>query len=537
MTESDLELLRQFTRAHSQDAFGEIVRRHVDLVYSAALRQVRSPQLAEEVAQSVFSDLAQNAGKLKPDTVLTAWLYAVARRTAVDVIRKESRRQLREQIAIEMNTMNATANDWNKIGPLLDDAMAALDDTDRSVILLRYFENKSLREVGASLKISDDAAQKRAARAVERLREFFSKRNVTAGTSALAVLITVNAVQSAPVGLATTISAAVALTGTAVSITAITTTKVITMTTLQKAVIGVVLATAIGAGTFEAHQAAQLREQNAMIQQQQAPLAAQIQQLQSQLSDATNQIAGLMEQNGRLESDSNEGELLKLRGQVTQLHEEANDPGQTALKGVVDKVNLLKGYLEQHPDRSIPELQFLTDKDWADAVWNSDMATDDDAREALSKLRETAEDNFLNKMRDAFKAYLAANNGVLPNALDELKPYFGGPVTDEMLQHYTMLQTGKPNYTATLVETSVQVDTDYGSYHSISMNGGGGSRFNHISDMVGTAASAYYRANNGQIANDAAQVTPYLKNSIDMATVQKYLNEINGGVTMANPNH
>ncbi|HZL13762.1 MAG TPA: sigma-70 family RNA polymerase sigma factor, partial [Verrucomicrobiae bacterium] len=207
---SDLDLLRQFARENSQDAFTEIVRRHVNLVYSATLRQVRSPQLAEEIVQSVFADLARDAGKLKPDTILTAWLYAVTRRTAIDVIRKESRRQLREQIAVEMNNMNATASSagvppaWSQIEPFLDEAMAALDETDRAAILLRYFENKNLREVGESLKISDDAAQKRVSRAVERLREFFSKRNVTIGASGLAVLISANAVQAAPVGLALT---------------------------------------------------------------------------------------------------------------------------------------------------------------------------------------------------------------------------------------------------------------------------------------------------------------------------------------------
>jgi RNA polymerase sigma factor (sigma-70 family) len=135
---SDLDLLRRFARENSQDAFTEIVRRHVNLVYSAALRQVRSPQLAEEIAQSVFADLARNAGKLNNATggspVLTAWLYSVTRRTAIDVIRKESRRQLREQIVLEMNNMNATANDWTQIEPLLD-------ETDRAAILLRYFEN------------------------------------------------------------------------------------------------------------------------------------------------------------------------------------------------------------------------------------------------------------------------------------------------------------------------------------------------------------------------------------------------------------
>lgn len=172
MRSSDLELLQCFTRDHAQDAFTELVRRHLNLVHSAALRQVRSPQLAEEVAQSVFADLARNAAKLKPDTVLVAWLHAVTRRTAVDVIRKESRRQLREQIAVEMNAMNANTADWNQIEPLLDEAVAALDDTDRAAILLRYFENKSLREVGVALGTSDDAAQKRVSRAVEKLREF-----------------------------------------------------------------------------------------------------------------------------------------------------------------------------------------------------------------------------------------------------------------------------------------------------------------------------------------------------------------------------
>src|SRR4029079_976700 len=163
------------------------------LVYSAALRQVRSPQLAEEVAQATFLSLARDANRLTPDTLLAAWLYRVAHRTAANVVRREARRQLREQIATEMNTMNATAADWTHIEPLLDEAMHALDDTDRAAVLLRYFENKSLREIGATLGTSDDAAQKRLGRALERLREFFAKRGVTVGTSGLGVIISVNA--------------------------------------------------------------------------------------------------------------------------------------------------------------------------------------------------------------------------------------------------------------------------------------------------------------------------------------------------------
>ena len=230
---SDLDLLGQYARNHSQDAFATLVQRHLNLVYSAALRQTRSSQLAEEIAQSVFTDLARDVGKLKSDTILTAWLYAVTRRTAIDAIRKESRRQLREKIAVEMNNMNATVNDWTQIEPLLDNAMAALDETDRSAVLLRYFENKSLREVGEALGASEDAAQKRVSRAVERLREFFSKRNVTIGVGGLAVLVSANSVQAAPVGLAAAISAAAMLAGTAVhTSTLIAATKTIAITTI-----------------------------------------------------------------------------------------------------------------------------------------------------------------------------------------------------------------------------------------------------------------------------------------------------------------
>ena len=200
MSDNDLQLIERYARHHAEEAFTEIVRRHLDLVHSAAFRQVRSRQLAEEVAQSVFTDLARGAGRLAPDTVLTAWLYQVTRRTAVDVVRREARRQLREQIATEMDTLNATTADWTHIEPLLDEAMSALDETDRTAVLLRYFENRSLREVGQTLGTSDAAAQKRVSRAVERLRGFFAERGVAVGASGIVVAVSANAVQAAPVG-------------------------------------------------------------------------------------------------------------------------------------------------------------------------------------------------------------------------------------------------------------------------------------------------------------------------------------------------
>ena len=332
-TASDRQLLDRYTSRHAEDAFAEIVRRHLALVHSAALRQVRSPQLAEEVAQSVFTDLARQAQRLAPDTVLTAWLYQVTRRTAIDVVRREASRQLREQIATEMNAMNATAADWTYIEPLLDDALHALDETDRTAVLLRYFESKSLREVGTALGTSDDAAQKRVSRAVERLREFFAQHGVTVGASGLVVALSAHAVQAAPVGLAATISAT-ALSGTAVSVSnLIVATKTIAMTTLQKMIVAATLAVAVSGFLYERRQVADLREQNQSLQRQQVSLGEQIQELQHAGDIASNRLVTATDD--LAEAKRSPSEVLKLRGQVGVLRQEKADLGS---KSVLSKM-------------------------------------------------------------------------------------------------------------------------------------------------------------------------------------------------------
>jgi RNA polymerase sigma factor (sigma-70 family) len=316
---SDLDLLGQFTRKKSQDAFTTLVSRHVNLVYSAALRQVRSPQLAEDIAQSVFADLARSAGSIAGGggslpKALTPWLYTVTRRTAIDVIRKESRRQLREQIAVEMNNMNATSADWTQIEPLLDDAMATLDETDRSAILLRFFENKSLREVGEALGTNDDAAQKRVSRAVEKLREFFSKQKIAIGASGLTVLISANAVQAAPVGLALTIVNASLAAGTT-----LTFMKIATATKLKIAFGVIVVASAVTAFVFQQQNQIRLRGENESLQQQLA-------QLQAENSILSNRIAEIGEAKKLPESQFTE--LLKLRGEIGVLRRQLDESTQ-----------------------------------------------------------------------------------------------------------------------------------------------------------------------------------------------------------------
>lgn len=321
MKTDDWDLLREYACRRSEEAFAALVHRHLNLVYSVAMRQVRSPHLAQEVAQSVFTDLARNAVNLKPDTVLTAWLYRVAYRTAIDFVRHESRRQAREQIAMEMAAMNTASSEWTRIEPLLDEAMEVLDEEDRTAILLRYFDNKSLRDVGQALGISEDAAQKRVGRAVDQLRELFSKRGVVVSSAGLIVLLTSHAVQAAPAGLSTAIAVAAALSGA---------THAIIMTTTQKILIAATAASmAVTGGTavYETHRVSQMQEEIQALRQQQEPLRKQILQLREERDDATRQLTALRQEDQQLRPDS--AELTTLRSKTTQ----AQIPATSASKG------------------------------------------------------------------------------------------------------------------------------------------------------------------------------------------------------------
>ena len=203
----DYELLQNYLTCGSDDAFAEVMRRHAGLVYSAARRQVRSPQLAEEVTQAVFFDLARSARKIKSQQPLAAWLFLVTRRTAIDALRREARQRTREQQALELAAMKNSASAWEQIEPLLDEAVASLNETDRRALLLRFFENKSLRDVGRALGASEDAAQKRVTRAIDQLRRFFGKQGVTISAAALATDLSAQAVHGAPAALLSTLLA------------------------------------------------------------------------------------------------------------------------------------------------------------------------------------------------------------------------------------------------------------------------------------------------------------------------------------------
>jgi RNA polymerase sigma factor (sigma-70 family) len=207
---ADMELLRQYADRNSDEAFAALVTRHVNMVYSAALRKTGNADAAGEITQAVFIILAKKAGRLSQRTILSGWLYQTTRLTAANFLRTEIRRVRREQEAYMQSLANETESDaWLQMAPLLEDAMGQLGEKDRNAIALRFFEGKSFQEIGAAFGASENAAKKRVAHALEKLHRYFSKHGVSSTTAIIAGAISANSAHAAPVGLATTITATV----------------------------------------------------------------------------------------------------------------------------------------------------------------------------------------------------------------------------------------------------------------------------------------------------------------------------------------
>ncbi len=538
---NDFELLRSYAENRSEGAFAELVKRHIDFVYSAAFRQVGGDgHLAEDVTQSVFVDLARKAGSLKERTVLSGWLYTSTRYAAAKAVRREQRRRAREQ---ESFLMQECAHDpaaepsWDAARPVLDGAMHALSERDRNAVLLRYFENRPLTEVGARLGLSEDAARMRVRRALEKLRDLLGRRGISFTTAALATLLAQQTVSAAPIGLAANIV------GTAVAGSAIGSAPALTLLNLMNAKLKVGIVTAVvvaGVATPLAIQERARRDlhaENAALRRQNdelTPLASENQRLSNLLAQTQATPAA---------QTNPSSELLKLRGEVGRLREENRElarlkaaPGQTPKDGTFEatletmaaRATRIQEGLRQMPHQTIPELSLLTPQDWLRTAGDvKRLETEEDLRKAFSDLRIRAKGVFGNNLKNALRQFVDQSDGMLPADLSQLQPYLNPPVDPAMLERYQLLQSGKLDdvgKNAMLIgEKAPSVDDEYDTQIQFSFNGTSSRTVSKINDMLEAAAAAYANVNNGLLPQDPSQIHGYLPAPVDPARVEKFL--------------
>jgi len=304
---ADHELLRRYAEQGADAAFTELVRRHCDLVWAAARRVSGDADLARDVAQTVFTDLARKADTLPPGTVLAGWLYRAACHAAAKHIRGEARRAQRERQAMQQNELrsgDAEARAAAELQPVLDAALADLTEADRAAVVLRFLAGRSLAEVGATLGTNEDAAQKRVSRALEKLREAFRQRGVAVSGGIVAAALGVAGTQAAPARLAGDIATA-SLAGAGAAAWGIFSMFTLMKSKLALGIVGgVVVATTL---TWQQRSITRLADENVGLRRQ-----ATVQPTGAMAAPAADPKAPT-----RLHEEH--AELLRLRGEVTKL--------------------------------------------------------------------------------------------------------------------------------------------------------------------------------------------------------------------------
>jgi RNA polymerase sigma factor (sigma-70 family) len=315
--DEDATLLRNYAESGSDRAFSALVDRHFNLVYATALRIANGDaHLAQDVVQSVFADFASKARSLPRDLILGGWLYKHTCFVAAKAVRQEHRRRNRERKAFEMNSANEQADSiWSRVGPVLDEAMRRLDTSDRNALVLRFFEQKSFRTVGAVMGVSEEAARKRVDRALEKLRGFFAQRGLSFSAAVLSTALDSHAAAAAPMGLSSVVASAALAEAAKSGGPGLPLIKLITITrlmTITKAKIGL-SAVAVGMTAAIIIQS----QDNSRLQRENSALGAQTAAISDKLRaehERPPAAAGL-DQHQFLE-------LIRLRGEVGVLRDQ-----------------------------------------------------------------------------------------------------------------------------------------------------------------------------------------------------------------------
>jgi RNA polymerase sigma factor (sigma-70 family) len=436
MTSDDMELVREYATRQSESAFATLVSRHTNLVYSAALRQARYPQLAEEITQAVFVILARKAGSLDARTILPSWLYRTAGYVSRHALKRELRRQQREQEAYMQSTLHETSSTWEQLSPVLDEAMLRLGQSDRDALVLRFFEGRSLKEIGSALGASEEASKKRVNRAVEKLRSFFMKRGVLLPAAALASAIAANSVRAAPPALAKTATALALAKGTVASGSMLTLSegvlKVMAWTKAQTAIVGAVIIGMAALSVIQHRAQADLRAKNESLRRQMVQLQTENERLSSQrahnprlpaprvhtvasadgspaqASPSTNLYARLKDKDPKLTRNQVEPYLKANSRSAASLLAAFRTTGDPAL---------LKEAMEKYPND--PQVDF-------EAAFDKDLSPDD-RRQWLTAFEKSAPDNALANYLSALNDF---SSGQTDQAVRELSAAAGKPFDD-----------------------------------------------------------------------------------------------------------
>jgi RNA polymerase sigma factor (sigma-70 family) len=305
----DSELLRHYAEDRSEAAFAELVKRRVGLVYSVAVRQCGGDShLAEDVTQKVFTDLARKAGELAGRTVLSGWLYRSTQFAASDTVRSERRRRAREEANVLMNETWAgkaeagASADWEKLRPVLDEAMAELGEEDRDAVAFRFLEEKSFAEIGRRLELSEEAARKRVSRAVGKLQGLLARRGVTSTEAALALVLANQAAATVPAGLAASVTSGALAGAVGLASTAAGGGMAIFMgtTKLTVGLIGAAAVAGIGAAWWGTSRAQEARAALATATQEQAALSAKLEKLEGRVQAESARVQRAETENARL---------------------------------------------------------------------------------------------------------------------------------------------------------------------------------------------------------------------------------------------